>query len=93
MKSCFIRGLVRYVGVAMLIALLPFAASNGNAGKRQTVIDFEGDLVEGMNKRPLDSLNQISERDKKRRKTHLYRKRASFRTETSETLRSLRFNQ
>lgn len=59
--------------------------------KRSKVIDFDDEVVEGMNRRPLDSLSQISEKDKKRRKAHLYRKRAGFRTETSETLRALRF--
>lgn len=59
--------------------------------KSQTVIDFEDEVVEGMNRRPLDSLNQISEKDKRKKKPHLYRKRVGFRTETTETLRALRF--
>lgn len=58
---------------------------------RQRVIDFEDEVVEGLNKRPLDSLNQISERNRRKQKPHLYRKRAGFRTETAETLRELRY--
>ncbi len=61
------------------------------AEKRAKVIDFDDDVVEGMNKRPLDSLSEISERDGKKHKPHLYRKRAGFRTETEETLRQIRF--
>lgn len=61
--------------------------------KRQKVIDFEDAVVEGMNKRPLDSFNQISEAERRRRKSHLYRKRVGFRSETAETLRALRYSQ
>ena len=62
-------------------------------GKSSKVIDFDGDVVEGMNKRPLDSLSHISDRDKNKRKPHLYRKRAGFRTETAETLKTMRYSQ
>ena len=60
------------------------------AEKRTKVIDFEDEVVEGMNKRPLDSVSQISERDRSRRKPHLYRKRAGFRDETIQTLGEIR---
>lgn len=77
---------------SLLLALASLPAFAGKeGGKRQKVIDFEDELVEGMNRRPLDSLSQISEKDKKKRKPHLYRKRASFRSETVETLRILRY--
>jgi hypothetical protein len=72
-------------------ALAPPEALAAEGGKRQKVIDFEDETIEGLNKRPLDSLSQISEKDKRRRKPHLYRKRGGFRTETSETLRVLRY--
>ncbi len=66
----------------------------GHAGERRSkVIDFEDEVVEGVNKRPLDSLSQISEKDKRRRKPHLYRKRAGFRAETREVVRELRYVQ
>jgi|GEM_PF-756007 len=78
-------------GAATLLIAISVMASEG--AKRQKVIDFEDDIVEGLNKRPLDSLSQISEKDKKRRKPHLYRKRASFKTENGETLRELRYLQ
>lgn len=57
------------------------------------VIDFEDELVEGVNKRPLDSLSQISEADRKKKKPHLYRKRAGFRSETQQTISELRYSQ
>ncbi|MGK5084939.1 hypothetical protein WDW37_16750 [Bdellovibrionota bacterium FG-1] len=63
------------------------------AQQRQSVIDFEDETIEGLNKRPLDSLSQISEKDRRRKKPHLYRKRASFRSETAETLRIVRYSQ
>ena len=55
------------------------------------MIDFDDEVVEGLNKRPLDSLSQISENGKKRKKSHLYRKRASFKTEVEETLGDMRY--
>lgn len=57
------------------------------------VIDFEDEVVEGLNKRPLDSLSSLSEADRKKKKPHLYRKRAGFRHETLESLREARYQQ
>lgn len=61
-----------------------------DAGKRGRVIDFEDELVEGVNKRPYDSVSQIGERGRHQRKLHLYRKRQGFRNETEETLSEMR---
>jgi len=60
---------------------------------RSRVIDFEDEVVEGVNRKPLDSLNQISERDKRRRRMHLYRKRSGFRADTQELLSETRYAQ
>lgn len=80
-----------------LLSIIGFAYTlqDAHAGeaKRSKVIDFDDETVEGLNKRPLDSLSQLSERDKRHRKPHLYRKRSGFRTETAETLRTLRYTQ
>lgn len=84
----FLSGLLS--GISMENASANGPGSSGNS-KRGKVIDFEDEVVEGVNRRPLDSLSQISERDRKRRKPHLYRKRASFRSENAETLRVLPF--
>ena len=67
-----------------------FAEDRKNPSRKK-VIDFEGDLVEGVNKRPLDSLSEISEQQRKRRKTHLYRKRKGFSTESEKMISELRY--
>jgi hypothetical protein len=66
-----------------------FAAAGG---KRLKVIDFDDEVVEGMNKRPLDSVAEIHESDRHHPRAHLYRKRVGFRNETGQTLHDLRFN-
>ncbi|OFZ54894.1 MAG: hypothetical protein A2428_11760 [Bdellovibrionales bacterium RIFOXYC1_FULL_54_43] len=94
--------LVQVFGTGRLLAALLVASffspslglippSIAAEAKRQKVIDFEDEVVEGMNKRPLDSLSHLSEAEKRRRKHHLYRKRGGFRSETAETLRLLRY--
>jgi hypothetical protein len=85
--------------ILSLLSILGFAftlqdaAAAEKAGARQKVIDFDDETIEGLNKRPLDSLSQISERNKRRHKPHLYRKRTGFRSETAETLRAIRYEQ
>lgn len=82
------------LGLFGLCALALATASSTHAGsKRSKVIDFEDEVVEGLNKRPLDSLASLSDAEKRRRKPHLYRKRAGFRPETEDTLRLVRFAQ
>lgn len=56
---------------------------------RRTKIDFEDQLVEGVNRQPLDSLSQLSE-DKASKKYRLYRKRAGFRDLHDNLLDELR---
>jgi hypothetical protein len=89
----FLRLLVCIFTWVAVSVLSETREASANTGKptRQKVIDFEDEVVEGMNKRPLDSLSQISDRDRRRKKLHLYRKRVGFRAETSETLRELRY--
>ena len=66
----------------------------GNIGSaRSKKIDFEGDFIEGMDKSPLDSLNQISEGNNRRNKQHLYRKRPNFKSEILNELQELRYIQ
>jgi len=85
----------RVWGILLLCALLAtgLAGAADGAPKRAKVIDFEDELVEGMNRRPLDSLSQIGENGKKKKKPHLYRKRIGFRSETQETLTEARYAQ
>jgi len=80
-------------GLLLALSFAPQVGANGSAPSRQKVIDFEDELVEGMNKRPLDSLSQVGDGKRRAEKPHLYRKRVSFRSETRETLREARFVQ
>lgn len=86
------------LGLLFILGVLGFSIAlsypiqvDAAPGKRQKVIDFEDEVVEGLNKRPLDSLSEIAERNRKHRKPHLYRKRVSFRSEVAETLRVSKF--
>ena len=79
---------------SVITAALGFAVEAWTAQpegpKRSKVIDFEGELVEGMNKKPLDSLAQITDAERRRRGAHLYRIRRGFRKETAESISDLR---
>ncbi len=85
------------IGVVVYALSLAQASANGhNADKhsdRQKIIDFEDEVVEGLNKKPLDSLSQISEKNKKKGRPHLYKKRVGFKSEIDETLHELRYIQ
>jgi hypothetical protein len=91
-KSISVRFLGADLALAIIcaIALLAPAIAGEKRGK---VIDFDDEVVEGVNKQPLDSLSQISEAARRHKKPHLYRKRGGFRTEITETLRALRYTQ
>lgn len=80
------------VGACLLIGLSGLAPTQAGEKPGQ-VIDFEGDVVEGMNRRPLDSLSQISDGRDGSDKVHLYRKRSGFRSEIQETLKEIQFHQ
>ncbi len=82
-----------YLFVPFTLILTAFAKDAPPRANRQKTIDFEGELVEGVNKRPSDSLNQISEYRNRRKKHHLYKKRQGFRTETATTLHEMRTTQ
>jgi len=72
-------------GLMIVIVALSFEAS----AERRTKIDFEDQLVEGVNRQPLDSLSQLSG-DKASKKYRLYRKRAGFRDLHDNLLDELR---
>jgi hypothetical protein len=76
------------VTTAVLITL-SFPQALGRESAHKKVIDFDDEVVEGLNKRPLDSLNQISDQQSRKQRPHLYRKRASFKYEIKETLKNL----
>jgi hypothetical protein len=56
---------------------LSFAVANAGESKRSKSIHFEDELVEGINRKPLDSFNQISELNDSNQ-NHLYKKRKGF---------------
>lgn len=76
------------IGVAATVAALWMTQAWAAPSTRSRAIDFEDELVEGMNKKPLDSVSQLGQRDKRRKKPHLYRKRSGFRDENLETLQT-----
>jgi hypothetical protein len=78
---------IHLVVMTLLAVLLGGTALGAESPKRLKSIDFEEDLVEGLNKRPLDSLQSVSDGRGKRRKSHLYRKRTGYRTEIMERAR------
>ena len=59
---------------------------------RTTKLDFEGATVEGLNRKPFDSLTQLSEKDR-RRNIHLYHKRSEFDSENKDSLLEMRYHQ
>lgn len=82
-----------YLILVTLILGLTTSSSAWGEKKRQKVIDFDDEVIEGVNKRPFDSLSHISDAEKNRKKSHLYRKRGGFSTETTEALKTFRFIQ
>lgn len=69
----------------LVLALIP--SSTAVAGSREKVIDFEDAVVEGVNRKPYDSLQALSEKERRSRRAHLYHRRLSFQSEIEETLR------
>ena len=72
----------------LLILCLALPAFADEKPKRKT-IDFDGEVIEGINKQPLDSLNQLSEKEKKEQRPHLYNVRSAFDDENYQTVREL----
>lgn len=58
--------------------------------KRTTSLSFEDELVEGLNKNPLDSLESTSKKDA-RDQPHLYKKREDFRKEMKFSQKEQRY--
>ena len=81
--------------LSIFIIIILFTSSFSHAdelNKRSKTINFEDDVVEGINRKPLDSVNQISERDAKGR-PHLYKKRAGFSDREQVLTQELRLQQ
>lgn len=91
-KKCSAK---RFTVIFLVVAVFSSLglATSAPAPKRHKVIDFEDELVEGVNKRPLDAFQQISDQKKKLKKMHLYHKRASFGFEVDQTLKEMGYTQ
>ena len=72
----------------MSIFNTPFSLAE-NDSKRSKSLNFEDDMIEGINRKNLDSVNQMSEHDR-RNFQHLYRKRASFDDLNQELAKEMR---
>ena len=72
----------------LLAPMTAFSQDN----KRSKSINFEDDVIEGINRKPLDAFNQISENNN-HRKNHLYRKRAGFQDRDQSLLTEMRLSQ
>lgn len=66
--------IVLFIFTSSVLVPLTFAQE---PTKRSTSINFEDDVIEGINRKSLDSVSQISENNKNK-KGHLYKKRATF---------------
>jgi len=86
-----LRLFLKICSLLSLVLMAGLASADLTSNKRTKVIDFEDEVVEGVNRKPLDSLNQISERNGHKKKPHLYRKRGGFKSETAESLRVMRY--
>jgi len=75
-------------------ALIPAPAPSpsGPSVPRSKDINFDDELVEGMNQNPFDSLTHLGKKED-RGQAHLYRKKASFKREISETAQEMGYTQ
>jgi hypothetical protein len=69
----------------------PAPSSAPGASVPRKRLDFDDRVVEGMNRRPLDSLTQLSDRDGAGGPAHLYKVPADYRARNRETLEEMRY--
>jgi hypothetical protein len=81
MKTLFI--------LTLLLASTVYAQDDN---KRSRNINFEDEVVEGINRKPLDAFNQLTEQNG-RGKNHLYHKRAGFADRDEALLGEMRLAQ
>jgi hypothetical protein len=77
------RPFAGWVVLGLVLFTLVGRAEDSEKSKK---IDFENEVIEGENKKPLDSLTELAD-SAKRRKSALYEKRQGFQTEDRELLR------
>ena len=86
MNSRKLFTLIFTLGFLVLAGITTALAAEGN--KRSKSINFEDDVIEGINRKSLDSVAQISENDA-HKKAHLYKKRATFIDRDQALVRSI----
>ncbi len=84
-KSVRIAALAIFAGLGLAVSV---AAAES---KREKAIDFEDQVVEGMNRRPLDSLRQDADSGDPRKRVHLYKFRRGFAGESEVTIGEMRW--
>jgi hypothetical protein len=79
--------------LSLIVIALP-RVSNGDApkGEKSKSIDFDSEVVEGMNKNPLDSLTRVGKKDDKQQ-GHLYRRKGHFKREIRQTVQEMGYTQ
>ncbi len=78
--------------LVVLLMTIPTLASAGalfENSSREKELNFEDQVVEGMNKKPYDYLSTLGGKKKNGQKARLYRKRIHFRKEISQTIEEL----
>ena len=79
-------------GLLLLTLFIANFCGAQESTKRSTSINFDDELVEGINRKPLDAFNQLSEHNG-RNTTHLYHKRAGFADRDEALLTEMRLTQ
>ncbi len=72
--------------LSLVVLLGSLTTSEAHAGERKTSLDFEEQLVEGVNKRPLDSLNSVNDGNGAGKNRHLYSRKIRFEAENRRLL-------
>lgn len=84
---------MKWKGITFTLLLLPalLLAQEPQAENRpkRKEMNFEGDLVEGASRQPLDSLTQTSGLGRKGSKSHLYEKKEEVREISSERVEEI----
>ncbi len=82
------------IRIALLILCLSAMTqiSEAKTGDRSKNLEFEGELVEGMNKIPVNSMENI-EHDQKKNTAHLYKKKTSFQEESKQLIQTMGISQ
>ncbi len=92
-----IKSQILFIAVSVIlagVAASPVRAEDDGGGirapagnlERKKQIQFEDELVEGMNRNPFDSLEHIANQDM-RDSSHLYKKKQHFRIEMKQQVR------